>query len=403
MKRLNGLNSKLTAASLLSLALSACGGKEASYSVMSSTQTFKQEVSTQNNKVDIIWVVDGSGTMANHQNNLAANFGSFIQAFAAKGFDANMVVASTDAWVREYGYNPASSGCTANPNDGAGNNLYKSSVDCYNTLAKMKELSWFRDGDIYGNVGASSTLRSGKFLINTKSPLAQVTSTFQTNVKTGVRGDGAMESGLGSLRATLRLNEDGTPGYGTETHTALSTFRRSDAFLSVIFVTDEEDQSVKKDGTPYANNAAYVTAFKKLLDTYTGSTVGNRRYNVSGIILSDIQSCYALNPQATISTRYVDIANATNGVVGNICASNFASQLSIISQKIATLSSRFKLNQAPVEDTIQIIVNGAAVPKSATNGWSLILTEGSHYIQFNGDAIPPQGASIAVNFDPASI
>ena len=48
--------------------------------------------------LDVLWVIDNSGSMNRFQTNLSANIGSFMSAFAATGADYNMAVISTDTW-----------------------------------------------------------------------------------------------------------------------------------------------------------------------------------------------------------------------------------------------------------------------------------------------------------------
>lgn len=402
-------NSRILQILILGLAgqfLLACEKGDRSYSLLSDVNIFQQEKSSTN-KVDIVWLVDGSGTMVNHQSNLAANFDNFINQFVNKGFDYNIVVAGTDAWLREVNYSGGS--CGANPNpSGSPNTMYVSSADCQPTVSTYGQLTQFRDGDIYGAINGSPGLRSGKYLISSAmmSPL-EVIQTFATNVKTGTRADGHRESAFQSLRSVLRRNSDGTAGYNGETHTVLSQFRRPDAFLAVIVVTDEEDQSRKQNGTTYASNSEFTTDFLTFLDGYTGSSANNRKYNVSGIVLEDINNCqYGLHPQATQGDRYVSIADASRGIIGNICSPDFSTQLQGIADRIATLATRFQLSREPVPSTIQIWVNGQAVPESTTNGWSYYTetngAESSYFIEFHGDAVPPEGAQIAVDFDPTA-
>lgn len=380
-----------------------CNKSNDSFSLLSSGQTFQQSAAVLNNKVDILWVVDGSGTMANHQTNLATNFSSFINDFTAKSFDYHMAVASTDAWMRERNYNGG--GCTTNSNPtGNPNTVYSSSSDCLSTFANYGQLTQFRDGDIYGTASGIPGTRSGNYLITSAMSLASILNTFSINVKTGTRGDGFQESGFQSLRSVLRRNADGSVGYSGETHTSLASFRRSDAFFAVIFVTDEEDQSTKPDGTSYGTTQQYVDAFKTFMDGYTGSVVGNRKYNVSSIVMVDINNCsYGLHPQATQGDRYVAIANASEGVVASICSSNFSTQLRDISTQILSLSTRFQLNREPIPSTISVNVNGADVPQNSSNGWTYLTEGGFYFIEFRGNAIPPQGASISVHFDPVTI
>ena len=266
-----------------------CSKSNDSFSLLSSGQNFQQSSAILNTKVDILWLVDGSGTMANHQSNLATNFSSFINDFSSKSFDYHMAVASTDAWVREVNYNGG--GCIANPNPSQSpNTIYKSSADCANTLATYGQLTHFRDGDIYGTAAGVAGARSGTYMITNLMSPASILSTFSTNIKTGTRGDGAHEAGLQSLRAVLRRNSNGSIGYGGETHTSLSSFRRNDAFFAVIIVSDEEDQSTKVDGSNYSTTQDYVDAFKGFMDGYTSSVEGNRKYNVSSIVMVDILS-----------------------------------------------------------------------------------------------------------------
>ena len=392
----------LFSAMVAALATTACTKKDGTFSLLAIGDQYVQS-SGANNKVDILWMVDGSGTMANHQNNLATNFGSFISGFVTKKFDYQMAVASTDAWVREHNYNMGT--CTSNPNPtGNPNTIYKSSADCANTLATFGQLTHFRDGDIYGAVGGAPGVRSGIYLITSLMSPASVMSTFSTNVKTGIRGDGSRESAFQSLRAVLRRNANGSVGYGGETHTALASFRRDDAFLAVIIVSDEEDQGRKQDGSAYANTQAYVDGFVTFMDGYTGSVPGNRTYNVSSITIDDINNCsYGLHPQATQGDRYVAIANAANGVVGSICSADFSSKLDDIASKIVMLSTRFQLSQEPAPGTIFVSVSGVSIPQSASNGWTYEVENGFHYIVFHGAATPENGEAISITYDPLSL
>ncbi|MGE3684429.1 MAG: hypothetical protein AB7G93_22140 [Bdellovibrionales bacterium] len=389
----------LTLAAIVSL--TACGKGSTSYSLLASGQTFQQN-SAQDTKVDVLWMVDASATMANHQSNLANNFDHFINQFVAKGLNFNMAVAGVDAWLREFNYNAGT--CTVDPNPTQDPDLlYTSSADCKITAATFGDLTQFRDGDVYGPIGGSA-IRSGTFLLTSGMPALDIKNLFAINIKTGTRGDGVRESAFQSLRAVLRRNEDGSVGYNGESHTALASFRRDDAFLAVIIVTDEEDQGRKADNTAYADIQEYTDAFVAFMDGYTGGTAGDRRYNVSGIVLEDKNNCpYNLNSQATQGDRYVSIATATKGVIGNICSADFSEQLDIIASQIVSLATRFKIKGEPVPGTIRVSVDGVVVPQDETNGWTYVAEGGSHYIEFDGSAVPPQGSQLSVNYDPASL
>lgn len=390
----------ILAGSTLLVSTVACD--KGSFSAAPVNNQFTQKASI-NNKVDIVWVVDGSLTMANHQANLADNFDSFISQFVDKGFDYHMVVASTDAWMREVDYNAGS--CVANPNptfDPQAN--FVTSADCHATKATYEDLTFFRDGDIYGTVGGAFGARTGNYLLTSAMNPASVVNDFKTNVKVGTRGDGSQESTFQSLRSVLRRNADGSVAYNGETHTVLSQFRRPDAFLAVIVISDEEDQSLKQDGTPYADINDYTQSFISFLDGYTGATAGDRKYSVSGIVLDDPANCqYGAHPQATQGLKYVSIANATRGTIGNICATDFSNHLNNISQKIITLATRFKISREPKLEGMSVSVNGQKISKDDTNGWSYFAENGNHYVEFNGTSVPLEDSIIDVFFEPKSL
>ena len=49
--------------------------------------------------LDVLWVVDNSGSMSPHQTNLSTNVGSFMSAFVNSGADYKMAVITTDRWT----------------------------------------------------------------------------------------------------------------------------------------------------------------------------------------------------------------------------------------------------------------------------------------------------------------
>jgi hypothetical protein len=367
------------------MALSACSDKSGDISILSDSDTFYQS-SSVNNKIDILWMVDTSASMQPYQTNLANNFNAFITDFVTKGYDYHMAVGGTDAWHREKtNYN------------GNSTHYYGNSSTC----ATEAEITAFRDGDIYGNLSTCGT-QSGTYLITSLMNPATIISTFATNIKVGIYSDGD-ERGFQSIRGVLRRNEDGSKGYGNETHTALNSFRRNDAFLAVIIVADEEDGSRKKNGNSYSSMSDYRNSFINFLDGYTNSAAGNRKYNVSSIVMIDKNSCPNAHSGASNGNRYIDIANSTDGIVGDICDTNFSENLKEISGRIAELSTRFQLSREPIPSSIQVFVNDVSIPQNASNGWIYVADSGFHFIEFRGSAVPPQGAAIRIDFDPVSL
>ena len=67
---------------------------EPNVTLIDSQDTFTQQEG--NNKVDILWVIDNSGSMSNEQAAIAQNFDFFIQDFITKNVDFKMAITTTD-------------------------------------------------------------------------------------------------------------------------------------------------------------------------------------------------------------------------------------------------------------------------------------------------------------------
>lgn len=343
--------------------LNGCGQGASSYSTLPVSQSFSQSVTQVNNKVDVLWVVDNSSSMTPFQQNLVANFNQFISNFQSKGYDFQIAVTSTDAYLAAANY------------------------------LNNSNLSRFKDG--------APTSHSGVYVINSSTP--NLVNTFVNNASLGQTGDGD-ERAFQSIKETLNNSLN-------------AGFLRSDAFLAVIILSDEDDFSDPtrpeaswsvSGGIPdhdYSNpNLQSVDSYVQYLDQLTGSTATNRKYNVSAITVLDnacLTAHQAQSSSSIIGQRYMTLANDTNGVLGSICDSNYGSSLQLIQQRVIELSTQFHLTRTPVVSSISIKVDGQAISADATNGWTY--DSATNTITFHGTAIPQQGASIEVNYDPTSL
>ncbi len=333
------------------------GGGSTTYSLLASGQSFKQ--ATVSSKVDVLWVVDDSGSMLPVQQNLTSNFSSFMSQFIDKKFDFKVAVTSTAAYraAPQFSNNPA--------------------------LAK------FKDG-----AGAN---RSGIFVIDPTTP--DLLNVFVMNASLGTSGSGD-ERAFSSFKQALDsdLNEG---------------FLREDSFFAVVILSDEDDFSNPNRGVgDYTlgnhnyNNPGLesVDSYVSYLDGITNSSGATRRYSVSAITITD-NACLSdyeiASPGVVIGARYIDLAEKTNGVLGSVCDVSFADSLNAIQQRIVELSTQFYLDGEPVPESIQVKVDGAVVAKNSTNGWTYNAPANS--IVFHGSAVPASGADVSVSFDPASL
>ena len=360
MKTMNLKKTMLSGILGLSLVTTGCGSKGASFSLLADQNNFQQNAVATNSKIDVLWVIDNSGSMDSSQQNLATNFSQFIDLFNQKGFDYRMAVTTTDAYKDLFGA-PATQ-------------------------------SKFRDGtDLTGHTGV--------FLVDPSTP--NLGPTFVKNLLQGTLGSGD-ERAFQSIKQTL--NNPMNAG-----------FPRSDAFLAVIIVSDEDDFS--NDTSTYLDHlwndprVHTVDSYVSYLDTLRGVTAANRssKYNVSAITILD-QTCLdqlnASYPGRDITIRYAELVDKTNGIKGSLCG-NFASTLTNISQKIVELVTQFYLTRIPNPSTFDVRINGVAVPQiQSTNPqpWNGFMYHAdTNSITFHGTSVPPQASSITVKFDPTTL
>ena len=257
--------------------------------------TYSQQAAS---KIDVLWVVDNSGSMAERQENLARNFGSFINEFTRNSIDYRIAVTTTDIF---------------------------------------KEAGRF--------VGTPKIL----------SPTTpNVAAAFSNNIRVGINGS-PFEVGLEAARLSLDLQvqanaaavmqcQAACPTMGQAAcrancpTTAVFQFLRRDAYLYLIFVTDEEDRSSQD-----------VRFFYRYFETVKG--VGNDGTVTTAAIMGDVPSNACA---ATPGTRYKALSDLTGGEVGSICDTNFSTTLGKLARNAVGLKRKFALQAKPNISTIQV-------------------------------------------------
>jgi hypothetical protein len=364
------------------MATAACDKTDRSFSLLDAGSTFHQAGTFVPKKMDILWVIDNSGSMASSQTNLTNNFQSFIDKFQKNGYDYHMAVTGTDAWRA----------------------FYQSNTTNKDMLRRA------RPGEInFGTNPLTYKTNSGVFVMDQLTPnLSQV---FLTNAMQNTTGTGD-ERAFASFKEFLNF-------------TGNADFHRPDATLAIIIISDEDDFSSNTSGdipdnnyngevnadplvlpasTDPANlynlyrdpNLDTVQSYKDYLDAYAGA--GN--YKVHAISVLD-NTCKAnLNSQTQgrrLGRRYMQLVDLTGGEKTSLC-DNFADSLQKIQTSIIQLSSTFKLDREPVVDSIKPIVDGVSIPNDAQNGWTYNAADWS--VTFHGSSVPAQGSNIQILFTP---
>ena len=347
---------------LFTLTLGACGS-DTGFSLDGAQSVFTQSVSRTQVKVDILWVVDNSGSMFNSQQNVANNFNSFIQKFQQTNFDYQMAVTTSDAWR---------SNVVADPNE-----AYR--------------LARFRDGveDSDPNDGIDDSNHSGVTVIKPDTP--DLENVFITNILQGINGSGD-ERSFESLQTALSLQDN-----------LNEPFPRPDALLAVIVLTDEGD------GSPIAidpgNDPDWFQDkdYFDFLYNLSNSTEGNLNFVFNTIGILDEACKQQLVTEflgRDIAHRNIAMSEKTGGYTGSLC-DDFSDVLTGISDSIIEKSTSFKLDRQPAVSTIVVTVNGVEVPMDPVNGWSY--NSDTMILSFHGTSVPDANALVAITFDPVGL
>lgn len=319
--------------------LSGCGPGAASLSILPASQSTFQG-STANNKVDMLWVIDTSGSMFTKQQLLASGFNSFANVFTTKGFNFNMAIVTADTYAP--GHVPIG--------------------------------------------GQAGVFQGTPTVINTNT--TNFATTFQANVQFPVAGNSDAKK-LDAIELAL------SPSLLAGSN---SGFLRSDAHLAVILVSDDDDydstatvSSVKT----FLNNLK-PDRFDVITRTY------KKNYTVSAVIMDTLTAGNSTCPMpANNGLKAKQLALDTNGSVASICEADFSAGLTTLSQRIAEAITEIPLARTPDISTISVYFNGAPVAKNSTNGWSYSAT--GNKIVFHGNSIPTDNTSISIGYTPSDI
>ncbi len=321
--------------------------------------------------IDVLWVIDNSGSMAEEQDELANSFYQFISYFARGRVDYRIGVTTTDVF-----------------ND---------------------------KGELLGSPA----------IITPPPRTPDPVSAFQRNVRVGTGGKG-LEQGLAAAKLALDkqakiasdllaqrdacvakcegdnaqlCKDDCTRRYAPD-------FMRPDAYLYVVAVSDEEDHSFGE-----------VWYYGRYVEQVKG--FGNEGTTAFAAIVGEAPKPACVG--AEVGARYLELVGLSGGVAGSICDQDFSNNLKALANNAAGLRRRFALTcQAPAcridPSTIEVTVyyrcdaieedigtcderqascEGVSAdelgihctsPQGKIDGWEW--EPGTHSIYFNGKSIP---------------
>lgn len=298
--------------------------------------TYAQQAAS---KIDVLWVIDNSGSMAPRQDNLARNFQAFINEFTKNAIDFRIAVTTTDI---------------------------------------------FKEGGAF--VGNPKVLAP-----NTPNLI----NSFAANVKVGINGS-PYEVGMDAARMAIDKQHASNAALvdtckrncpssnpSCVANCDLNTtfpFLRADAYLYLIFVSDEDDKSSED-----------VRYFYRYFETAKG--VGNDATVTTAAIMGDVPSNAC---GATPGVKYKALSDLTGGEVGSICDGDFSATLKKLASNAVGLKRKFALQVKPNLQTLQVFLrypcNVADEYKTACASVDATKCEGNPADSLNLVCTPKQGA-----------
>jgi hypothetical protein len=160
-------------------------------------------------------------------------------------------------------------------------------------------------------------------------------------------------------------------------------FRRDDAALHVIVVSDSDDQSEAVLGDDP------VGAYRERMSDEADRT--GRSALLSAIVGEPEVGCAGPSGTALPGDRYAQLARELGGALGSVCDADLSPVLSRLIDVSAEWPTRFPLQARPRPDSARVWVSGDRVDA----GWSLDLDEPALVF----DAPPAPGAEIGIRYE----
>lgn len=275
-------------------------------------------VQGEDGPVDILWIVDNSGTMSGEQDRLVTGLSGIMALFEETLADFRLGVITTDV----------------------------------------------------ENLDHRGKLQGETPVLGPDTPL--LSDTFAANASVG-SGGSRDEMGIDALE--LAMTEAIDQGYN-------DGFFREGAPLDVVVISDEDDQSEGDLGERLAALGSIVPV--------------EDRFRIHAIVGDEPAGCMTMNSSAEAGDRYLEAARSTGGFEGSICLDDWTPLLEQIGLAALGLRRDFVLSVEPRLDTIEVYVNGVAIPERDVDGWSY--DPGANAVVFHRYAVPRPGMHVRVQY-----
>ena len=276
--------------------------KEFKYTIRESYRDIAQsyEVKSQS-KVDILLIIDNSGSMSYEQQSMGKRMATFMSNL--EGLDYQIAVTTTD------------------PRD---------------------SVSW-GDGKFVPMVGMG-TKTSSSYILDTKTPLATAQTILSNTVQRTEAGSGSEQGIYATYRAVERFLDTKT------TSGPQKRFFRPDAAFTTVEITDEDESA-----TGYKNIPLNLNSFVK-------KTWPSKAFAFHSIVTKPGDSACLAGEGERYGTIVAEMSRISEGIVGSVCAADYGSQLAGIANGVQKLTKTIELQCNPLGDpasSVIILLDGA--------------------------------------------
>lgn len=308
---------------------------------------------TTNAKVDMLFCIDNSGSMANKQQVLADSVNTFIGQFVIRGVDFHIGIVTTDV----------------------------SSTSASYWASKLP-----------GYIDVNRGRLASKYERYLTSSSTSVVDKFKVNAKVGTSGSG-QEQCFASMLHALADPMIASGGFN-------EGFVREDALLSMIVVSDE-DENVGMNN-PGETVDGLIARMKSRIAAVKGAN--SRGYSFDFVINKNASkpSGTITYPLSTTSSHYYPnfyfkAAEAFVAKTYDVLV-NFGADLAKIGGDIINQAEKeYKLSYKPIAGTIVVKIDGQVVPNNTSDGY--IYHSDRNTIELRGDALASSpGARITIDY-----
>jgi hypothetical protein len=327
--------------------------------VPSNTDTFTEPPIQQ---VDVLWIIDNSGSMSNKQAQLAANASRFIQKAVSSGMDFHVAVTTT-------GITPFTGGiaqCPGGANGGEAGRFFP--VD-----------------------------NSSPRILTPQTP--NVEQVFAKDAIVGICH--YIEEGMTAMYDALSpplVNDTQAPGSPWPSD-GNAGFLRSTARLYVIWVTDEDDMVPSATSpigkVPNPTPVQYYVSFLEGLKPGRPDMVGaSAIIGLPGSCGGDIDG---------VGTRYIDFVEQVGGEIEDVCSADWSAVIDAVANDAFSQQLDFPLSEDALGRNVTVTVNGVTVPATSPSGqvnWTFNPTIGNYgAVVFTSNDPPGPNAVVTITYN----